>query len=338
MQHFWLMSVVLIQTLRVGTGMYLMDCQAQIALAKMIGRDDAAATLQARFDTVNKAMLKTLWNESAGYFQNKLSADLAPVDRMAPTHFYPMLAGPEAGPSADQVKTTIKKHLTNPKRFAVWPTGDFPTDHPVPPAEARPLVQWASKSCDQGGGGCVHTLCCQLRCNFDQRGMQKLRYEGMGIASLPTSDGLESDQLRPLFVYACGANGTDLTLGPADWKPSHGHCARASSNGTTSDFPSAAAMYVLQSRTGPSAADLVELVQMYSAANQDHYLVASEAGKADAASSGYQQVASLGFVWPPPGTENATSRYGLPSISKDDVNYIDQNCEAPKRLRTFDRS
>ena len=49
--------------------MYLMDCKAQIALAKMIGRDDAAATLQARFDTVNKAMLKTLWNESAGYFQ-----------------------------------------------------------------------------------------------------------------------------------------------------------------------------------------------------------------------------------------------------------------------------
>ena len=118
--------------------MYLMDCKAQIALAKMIGRDDAAATLQARFDTVNKAMLKTLWNESAGYFQNKLSADLAPVDRMAPTHFYPMLAGPEAGPSADQVKTTIKKHLTNPKRFAVWPTGESPTDHPVPPAEARP--------------------------------------------------------------------------------------------------------------------------------------------------------------------------------------------------------
>ena len=39
---------------------------------------------------------------------------------------------------------------------------------------------------------------------------------------------------------------------------------------------------------------------------------------ADARSRGYTKVQTLGFVWPAPGTENATSRYGLPSISKDD--------------------
>ena len=41
------------------TGMYLMDCQAQIALAKMIGRDAAAAELQSRFDVVNKVLAAT---------------------------------------------------------------------------------------------------------------------------------------------------------------------------------------------------------------------------------------------------------------------------------------
>eukprot|EP01052_Picozoa_sp_SAG31_P025394 SAG31_NODE_2223_length_6152_cov_4.129688_5_plen_219_part_00 len=76
------------------TGMYLMDCKAQIALAKMIGRTDAAATLQSRFDTVNKAMLGHLWNASASYFQNKLSLDLVPVERMAPTHFCKPMPGP----------------------------------------------------------------------------------------------------------------------------------------------------------------------------------------------------------------------------------------------------
>ena len=40
---------------------------------------------------------------------------------------------------------------------------------------------------------------------------------------------------------------------------------------------------------------------------------------------GYEQVASLGYVWPPPGTANATSRYALPSLSKDDPLYISQD-------------
>jgi hypothetical protein len=331
------------------TGMFLMDCKAQIALAKMIGRDDAVTTLQSRFDTVNKAMLANLWNSSAGYFQNRLSKDLSPVERMAPTHFYPMLAGPEAGPSADQVKATITRHLVNPARFAVWPTGDPPTDHPIPPAEARPLVQWESKTCGHGPalaasaaadgpmavappvGNCTHTLCCQLSCNFVQRVGVKTRYEGMGIASLPETGSADAGanmlhELIPLFDYACGANGTDLTMGPKDWKPAQGGpCEIAKKTDShTKDFPAEASMYVYETRgTGPSAADLVSLDLYYK--HGDHYLVATDAGKADAAANGYSKVTSLGYVWPAPGTENATSRYGLPSISKDDKAYIDQN-------------
>ena len=48
--------------------MFLMDCQAQIKLARLVGRTAAAATLQTRFDFVNKGMLKLLWNESAGAY------------------------------------------------------------------------------------------------------------------------------------------------------------------------------------------------------------------------------------------------------------------------------
>jgi hypothetical protein len=80
---------------------------------------------------------------------------------------------------------------------------------------------------------------------------------------------------------------------------------------------------VYKNRAGPSAADLVELEIWYKAG--DHYAVASAAGKADAAAGGYTRMALLGYVWPAPGTANATSRYGLPSISKDDKDYIDQN-------------
>jgi hypothetical protein len=313
------------------TGMFLMDCRAQIALAGMLGRTDAAAVLQSRFDTVNDAMKRLLWNETAGYFQNKLSdAALTPVERMAPTHFYPMLAGPKAGPTEQQVKVTVEKHLTNPARFAVWPAGEPPADHPVPPEEARPLIQWRNKTTG------AHVLCCQLACNFEMRRQQKTRYEGMAPGSLHTPPTAAAPGSSPglvaLYSYACGGeggNGTDMALGPMGWKPhAGGPCALVQD----ADGRSTPSLYAYgdRSKAGASAADLVELQQWYKGASSaasapDHYVVASQAGKADAAAGGYKKVEALGFVWPAPGTENASSRYGLPSISKDDRAYIDQN-------------
>ena len=87
----------------------------------MLGRTDAAAELQLRFDTVNATMLANLWNDTAGVFQNYLSTPLQPSHLTAPTHFYPLLAGPKSGPSEAQVATTVQKSLTNPAKMAVWP-------------------------------------------------------------------------------------------------------------------------------------------------------------------------------------------------------------------------
>ena len=116
------------------TGMFLMDCQAQIVLAKMIGRDSAASVLQARFDTVNTAMKEHLWSEAEGYYMNRLSDEsLTPVQKMAPTSFYPLLVGPADGPSEAQAVTMVQRHLTNNSRFAVWKNATPPTDHIVPP-------------------------------------------------------------------------------------------------------------------------------------------------------------------------------------------------------------
>ena len=301
------------------TGLFLMDCQAQMALATMLGgRDNAVATLQARFDEVNGAMQALLWNESASYFQNKRSdAALTPVERMAPTHFYPLLAGPAAGPTAAQARATVAAHLTNPARFAVWKGGTPPTDHPPPPADARPLVQWRNKTSGR------HHLCCPLACNFRLRREAKVRYEGM--ASSPT-EGSPPPAAPPaagtvaIFEYACGADGADSALAPARWAPAAGSGAPCSLVGGANATP---ALYTYASRTGPAAADLVELELWHN--GSDHYAVGSAAGKADAAAAGYARVASLGFMWPAPGTANATSLYGLPAISKDDASYIEQN-------------
>ena len=60
-----------------------------------------------------------LWNDTEGWYQNKRSKDLSPIERMAPTHFYPLLVGPTDGPTEEQAKTMIQKHMTNPRRLAV---------------------------------------------------------------------------------------------------------------------------------------------------------------------------------------------------------------------------
>ena len=166
---------------------------------------------------------------------------------MAPTHFYPLLVGPGKGPTEAQASTTIKKHLTNPARFAVWPTANPPTDHPPPPDAARPLVQWQLKKCPErlavtsrGNGttasegeappkntDCGHVLCCQLKCNFDNRGDLKVRYEGMAVGpNTLHSSGTAPltppphDGMVPLFDYVCGVgpNASDLAYGPAGIK------------------------------------------------------------------------------------------------------------------------
>eukprot|EP01043_Picozoa_sp_COSAG02_P049426 COSAG02_NODE_4962_length_4777_cov_9.869975_4_plen_332_part_00 len=185
-------------------GLYLMDCLAQIELAKIIGRITAIPVLQSRFDEVN-AQLPKLWNEEAGYFQNVHSEPgMRPVDQMAPTNFYPLLVGPEKGPTEQQVAKTVRMHLTNRSRFGVWPSGVAPQEHPMPPREVRALVQWYSEECGGPHYGCPgspHQLCCRLDCNaqsnrvpgsYIQRLHAKIRFEGLGLPSIP------ADQSQPL--------------------------------------------------------------------------------------------------------------------------------------------
>ena len=139
----------------------------------------------------------------------------------------------------------------------------------------------------------------------------------MGLSAFPAASEAATADLVPLFVFRCGANQSDVTFGPAGWSPAQGGpCTRDGAS---------PALIVHRARSGPSAADLVELEQWYHPSPSDHYVVSSAEGRADAAAAGYTRVALLGYTWPAPGTANATSRYGLPSISKDDRDYKDQN-------------
>jgi len=144
-------------------------------------------------------------------------------------------------------------------------------------------------------------------------------------------------------LYNCtGANGsTTSALGPAGWAAppeqggpcvlAHGgeHGAQQSAqqsdlNGDRHDnlHGAAAEMYLAAK---PRVGDELELQWWYHPTQRAHYFVASDAGVRDAAALGFRQEHGLGWVRPPPGHVNATSRYGLPAISRDDLTYIEQD-------------
>jgi len=229
--------------------------------------------------------------------------------------------------------------LTNNSRFAVWPSGSPPTDHPVPPMRARPLVQYFSCHNDRdfpcpatAGGMQAHRLCATAACNLNETGTaiggyikrfhSKLRFEGMAVTTTRCPKEEEQHEaLVPIYEYVCPALnaslGADFALGPAGWKPS-------TSPSPCPLWSAKPALYAQSSRgTGAGAADMVELTVWWR--EGDHYSVSSCAGALDAAKNGYKRLSTLGFVHPPPGTANASSRWGLPSISKDDSTYSDQD-------------
>merc|ERR1719272_1300461 len=196
---------------------------------------------------------------------------------MAPTHFYPLLAGTS---TASQVEATVVRHLTNASRFAVWPSAS-PPDPAPPPAAARPITQWAA--------GQNHSLCVRAACNWRHRShLKEISYEGMGLAAPPTDEpGIG------LYVFACpgGVDGLDVdeVLAPLEWQPSVGHCR------ATSDEPE---LWVLPRRSRP---ELVELQLWYSAAAGDHWPLASEASKIAAAAAGMHRWLLWALSGLPPG-------------------------------------
>ena len=93
--------------------LYVADCKALADLASALRRTDAEAELRARAERY-AASLRTLWDEPTGLFLNRNLETGAPDRHLAPTLFYPMLAGVAA---PRQVERMVREHLTNPAEF-----------------------------------------------------------------------------------------------------------------------------------------------------------------------------------------------------------------------------
>lgn len=102
-------------------GLYIMDCRCLMEIARILGHEDVISQLQARKDTVEKA-LQTLWDEEFGMFLNKNLSDGTLSRRISPTHFYALQSDTV---TQIQKHRIIQEHFYNPQEF--WGEYILPT-------------------------------------------------------------------------------------------------------------------------------------------------------------------------------------------------------------------
>jgi putative isomerase len=95
------------------TSLYIADCDALAQIATVLGREVEAGELKGRAEQFRAAM-QGLWDEATGLFLNRRTDTGAFEHRLAPTHFYPLLAGV---PTAEQARRMIDEHFFNPEEF-----------------------------------------------------------------------------------------------------------------------------------------------------------------------------------------------------------------------------
>lgn len=96
------------------TALYVADCKALEALARVLGKQSEATELQERGQRF-AAKLQDLWDDKTGIYRDKDLRTGKFSTRLGPTNFYPLLA---RVPTQAQAERMVREHLLNPKEFS----------------------------------------------------------------------------------------------------------------------------------------------------------------------------------------------------------------------------
>ena len=98
------------------------------AIARVLGLDQDAATLSDVASALAERIRNRLWDDSRGIFANRLWSGVF-ADSLAPTSFYPMLAGVA---TRDQAERMVRQHLMAASRFGgPHPVAGTPHEDPA---------------------------------------------------------------------------------------------------------------------------------------------------------------------------------------------------------------
>ncbi|MCG6928808.1 MAG: hypothetical protein LJF30_26320 [Acidobacteria bacterium] len=94
-------------------GLYVADCQHLAEIARILGRDDEAREVESRGERYAEK-LRTLWDDETGMFRDRDLTTGEFTPRVAPTHFYPLIAKVA---TPEQAERMVREHLLNPEEL-----------------------------------------------------------------------------------------------------------------------------------------------------------------------------------------------------------------------------
>jgi hypothetical protein len=93
--------------------LYAVDAECLAKIAAILGDADASRRYNAEYEEMKQRINGSLWNEKDGIYEDRhWNGEF--THRIAPTSFYPMLAGIA---TATQAERMVKEHLLNPNEF-----------------------------------------------------------------------------------------------------------------------------------------------------------------------------------------------------------------------------
>lgn len=94
-------------------GLYVADCNYLSEIALILGKEEDAKELKGRSVQYGKKLME-LWDEKSGIFRDKYTDRNEFSKHLAPTNFYPLIAGVA---TQEQAERMIKEHFMNPNEF-----------------------------------------------------------------------------------------------------------------------------------------------------------------------------------------------------------------------------
>ena len=284
------------------TGLFLSESWALIAIAKVIGQTAAVATLQARFDATAAALNAHLWNESRGFYNN-VHWDGTPSEHLAPTSYYPLMAGPASGAVPLQRAAAMAASLASPLGMCLNASAFGPAG-PYAAITSRWLRQWPSAND-------TATCCASEACIADLVTRQYSLAQGASVEAvvLNASAGAAIGGLVPLANWWSPAR-QDTALTSSPLSPPYGDASY-----TLQRLEG----YCLPSPTHPAWPGAPPTTPLTSwRLGNDTAACASPACEAEMASQGYAPLGVLCHAFAPRSLEDFPCRFGAPSISRSD--------------------
>ena len=94
--------------------LYIADCKNLASIAEILGKADDKEELLSRAEKYS-LKLNELWDEKSGIYRDKDLVTNKFSYRLAPTNFYPLIAGL---PTQEQAERMVNEHLLNQNEFA----------------------------------------------------------------------------------------------------------------------------------------------------------------------------------------------------------------------------